>query len=281
MMSEHQRSLSFALFLVLGAVSAGAAPSNASGRPAERGRRAAVHQAQARPPVPAAALKQVVVNGARCFTERDVAAFLELRIDAPLPASPAQLAQDLQRRYAAQGYSFAQVAARFDEDNGQLTFDVDEGHIDAVEFAGVRTDLAHEFANDFALQPGDVFCRTEATRALSVLLQPTQGAVCPAETSAGLSTLPRPLTTPFEMIERDGKRVLIVHATLTVGTIAEGEINGVSQALFGGDSQSSGLGALGKFFFQRVLRLADYLDSTSSDSAFLRRSLTVYSPPVS
>jgi hypothetical protein len=211
MVSEHQRSLCFALLLVLGAVSAGAAPLNASVRPVERGRGAAVQQTQARPPVPAAALKQVVVNGARYFTERDVAAFLKLRIDAPLPASPAQLAQDLQRRYAAQGYSFAQVAARFDEGNGQLTFDVDEGHIDAVEFAGVRTDLAHEFANDFALQPGDVFCRTEATRALGVLLQPTQGAVCPAETSADLRPLPRPLTTPFEMIERDGKRVLVVH----------------------------------------------------------------------
>lgn len=68
---------------------------------------------------------------------------------------------------------------------------------------------------------------------------------------------------PVDRVE--DSKTYYVHATLTVGTIAEGEINGVSQALFGGDSQSSGLGALGKFFFQRVLRLADYLDSTSSE----------------
>jgi hypothetical protein len=55
------------------------------------------------------------------------------------------------------------------------------------------------------------------------------------------------------------------HATVTVGTIAENEINGVSEALFGADRQSSSLGSLGKFVFQKVLRLADYLDSISCD----------------
>lgn len=68
---------------------------------------------------------------------------------------------------------------------------------------------------------------------------------------------------PIDRVE-DG-RTYYVHATVTVGTIAESEINSVSEALFGEDRQSSGLGSLGKLVFQKVLRLADYLDSTSCD----------------
>jgi hypothetical protein len=68
---------------------------------------------------------------------------------------------------------------------------------------------------------------------------------------------------PVERV--DDTRTYYVHATVTVGTIAENEINGVSEALFGADRQSSSLGSLGKFVFQKVLRLADYLDSISCD----------------
>lgn len=63
----------------------------------------------------------------------------------------------------------------------------------------------------------------------------------------------------------DGKKYY-VHASITVGTIAEDEISGVSSAIFGGSPRSSGLGALGKFVVQRVLRLADYLDSNSCEA---------------
>jgi hypothetical protein len=69
---------------------------------------------------------------------------------------------------------------------------------------------------------------------------------------------------PADRIDDD--KTYYVHATLTIGTIAEGEINSVSAALFGGDRQTSGLGSLGKMLFQKVLRLADYLDSTSCDT---------------
>ena len=210
MVSQHHRSLSFALISLLGAIPVAVAPLNASVPAAACGRSAAVQQAQERSLVPAVVLRQVVVSGARYFTERDVAEFLHLRIDALLPASPEQLAHDLLGRYLAAGYSFAQVKARFDDATGRLVFEVDEGHIDGVEFAGVRADLANEFVHDFALQPGDVFCRTEATRALGVLLQPTQGAFCPGEVPAGPGASPRS-RTPFEMVERDGKRVLVIH----------------------------------------------------------------------
>ncbi len=55
-----------------------------------------------------------------------------------------------------------------------------------------------------------------------------------------------------------------VHATVTVGTIAEDELAGVSGAMFG-DRESGGLAALGKYVFQKMLNIADYLDSISCD----------------
>ncbi len=63
----------------------------------------------------------------------------------------------------------------------------------------------------------------------------------------------------------DAARSYYVHATIVVGTIAENEINGVSDAMFGDDRQSGGLGSIGKYLIQKVLRLADYLDSVSCE----------------
>jgi len=63
----------------------------------------------------------------------------------------------------------------------------------------------------------------------------------------------------------DDAKTYYVHATATIGTIAENEIAGMSGTLFGEGRQSSGLGALGKYVLQKVLRLADYLDSMSCE----------------
>ncbi len=161
---------------------------------------AAHGQQQQVAPVPAAPFRQLIVHGAGFFTDEDVAQFLKLRIDEPLPAAPPALASELQQRYADRGYLFARVEARFDEPTGRLELDVDEGRIDAVEFSGVPASIADAFVREFALQPGDVFRRTEASRALTVLLRTTQGAVRPA----GQQAL-------FEMLDREGKHVLVVH----------------------------------------------------------------------
>jgi len=171
-----------------------------------------VDRAAAQLPVPSAPLKQVAVNGARFFTESRIAEFLRLHLGAPLPEPAATLAEELRERYAGHGYSFARVEARFDQAAGRLTFDIDEGRIDAVEFVGVPGHLATAFTEDFALQPGDIFRDPEARRALRLLLRPTQGAVQPDESgAAGSGGSDRPIRMPFEMIDRDGKRILIVH----------------------------------------------------------------------
>jgi hypothetical protein len=69
---------------------------------------------------------------------------------------------------------------------------------------------------------------------------------------------------PATRVEND--KSYYVHATLAVGTLAEGEIRSVGAALFGEDQRASGLGSLGKLVLQKVLRLADYLDSISCDA---------------
>ncbi len=68
---------------------------------------------------------------------------------------------------------------------------------------------------------------------------------------------------PLERI--DPGKTYYVHANLVIGTLGEGEIGGVSNALFGGDREAGGLGSLGKLFFEKVLSLADYLDSSSCE----------------
>ena len=208
------RTVAVALAVAAGVVTTAAAQSDGSPSAAARLGRPFARPAQGGASIPTVPLKELVVNGAHYFTEGDIAAYLHLRVGAPLPASPAALADDLQHHYSDHGYSFALVAARFDQTSGRLSLDVDEGHIDAIEFAGVPDAMAHTFTREFSLQPGDVFRRAEAGRALSVLLQPTDGAVRPVESTWQRDTerLP-PWQRAFEMVDRGGKRVLIVHLT--------------------------------------------------------------------
>ncbi len=82
------------------------------------------------------------------------------------------------------------------------------------------------------------------------------------------ASLPRVIAVWADLVpvsRVDAARTYYVHATVTLGTIAESETSGVSDAVFGSDRQSSGLGALGKYVFRKVMGLADYLDSSSCE----------------
>lgn len=63
-----------------------------------------------------------------------------------------------------------------------------------------------------------------------------------------------------------------VHARFTVGTVEEREIEGASDAVFGGNDAGN-LAALGRFFFRKVLQVSDYLLSESCEAA--RRQFTL------
>jgi hypothetical protein len=57
-----------------------------------------------------------------------------------------------------------------------------------------------------------------------------------------------------------------VNIVATIGTIAEREIEGVGDAVFGRESEEAGLRTLGRFLFRKVLQLSDYLQSITAQT---------------
>jgi hypothetical protein len=57
-----------------------------------------------------------------------------------------------------------------------------------------------------------------------------------------------------------------VHVVATLGTLAERDVDDVGDAVFGRDSDASGLGALGRLVFKTALKVSDYLQSVSAES---------------
>src|SRR5262249_44882067 len=106
-----------------------------------------------------------------------------------------------------------------DDTSGVLAFKVDEGIIGRVEFMGVDDALKRRFADEFALQGGDVFNRRRARQALDVLLRPTRGAVRPGRILERGATFfdSRQIEQPaserrgtFDLVDRNGERILFV-----------------------------------------------------------------------
>jgi hypothetical protein len=57
-----------------------------------------------------------------------------------------------------------------------------------------------------------------------------------------------------------------VHVVATLGTIAEREVDEIGDAVFGGDAEAGGLGALGRLVFKTALKVSDYLQSVSAEA---------------
>lgn len=142
-----------------------------------------VHAARASPQDPVAApqpdqpvLSDVRIVGASIYTAEELQRRYDLAAGARLEESPERVGQRIQKRYARDGYSFAKVTATLDETK-ILTIEIDEGQIDEIEFRGVSDDVATRLREEFAVQPGDVFNRPQATRALDQALELGQGAI--------------------------------------------------------------------------------------------------------
>jgi outer membrane protein assembly factor BamA len=171
---------------------------------------------QDQPSGPKPVLREVELQGATVFTRDEVVRRLKLEIGQPLPVPDMDLIKELLSLYRDEGYTFAQASTRFDDSTGLLQITVNEGRIDAIEFEGVSAEIAQRMAEGFTVRPGEIFNRRTVRRALNRLLEPTGGAIM-------LSTRPesgvrftnsRDLgrrRESFELIDRDGRRVLVVH----------------------------------------------------------------------
>lgn len=57
-----------------------------------------------------------------------------------------------------------------------------------------------------------------------------------------------------------------VHVMATLGTLAEQDAEQVGDAVFGRDSETNSLGSLGRRLFRTVIKVSDYLQSTSAET---------------
>jgi outer membrane protein insertion porin family len=150
-------------------------------------------------------LRSVNVVGAQELDQESILSAGHLRLNEPLPAPADEIADKVEHHYRDEGFTFAKVTAQFDEPNGVLTLTIDEGRIDDVEFTGVSGERARSLAADFAMRAGDVFNRSRARDALQALLRPTRGAISPTRKA-------------FDLIQRNGQRILVVEVTERAGT---------------------------------------------------------------
>ena len=157
------------------------------------------------PQTQTALLKTVSIDGAQELGRDSILEAGRLRIGEPLPELPDDIADRIQRHYRHEGFTFAEVKAAFDDSSGMLTLTIDEGRIDDVEFTGVSGERARSLAADFAMRAGDVFNRSRARDALQALLRPTRGAISPTRKA-------------FDLIQRNGQRILVVEVTERAGT---------------------------------------------------------------
>src|SRR5206468_12899135 len=100
---------------------------------------------------------------------------LRLREGSPIPKGAADLAIELQNRYARDGYTEARVEGTFDA--GRLTLRVEEGRIDDIEFRGVDERQASAMGDSLGVKPGDVYNKRTVGQAVSRLLARTHGAI--------------------------------------------------------------------------------------------------------
>jgi hypothetical protein len=82
--------------------------------------------------------------------------------------------------------------------------------------------------------------------------------------------VPNPLSLPIELGDRSrispsGRYYVRVMAT--AGTLAEREADDVGDVVFGRETESTGLGSLGRMVFRTLVKVSDYLQSVSAETS--------------
>jgi hypothetical protein len=138
------------------------------------------------------------IQGATIYTVDELQRRYGLAPGVQLKETPDAIADSIRRRYSNDGYTFAEVKASLDEAK-VLTIDIDEGQIDEIEFHGVGADVSNRLREEFAVRPGDVFNRPQASRALDDALEVSQGAIYRKHSD-----------DTFKLVRDNGRRILEV-----------------------------------------------------------------------
>jgi hypothetical protein len=156
-------------------------------------------------------VRSIHVTGAKELSEDTIRHAIPVETGQPLTDSLERIGEAVTKRYEDDGYTFAHAEATFDAATGALSITIDEGVIDGVEFQGVDDPgVAQRLADEFALRGGDVFNRKKAMQALEALLRQTRGAIRPGRVYFRDSRDLRNRRGTFDLVDRNGQRVLLV-----------------------------------------------------------------------
>ena len=90
-----------------------------------------------------------------------------------------------------------------------------------------------------------------------------------AGSTTSYPAVPNPLPLHLDLGNRDrvsASEKYYVHAIITLGTLAEREVDAAGDAVFGKASETNGLGSLGRLVFRTVLQVSDYMQSVTSET---------------
>jgi len=90
-----------------------------------------------------------------------------------------------------------------------------------------------------------------------------------AGSTTSYPAVPNPLPLQLDLGHRDrvsASQKYYVHAIITLGTLAEREVDAAGDAVFGKASETNGLGSLGRLVFRTVLQVSDYMQSVTAET---------------
>jgi len=157
------------------------------------------------PSPPSPTFQQLELTGDFPLTAEQIQERFGLIAGQPLPMPAEDLAAELERLHKREGYSFARVTATFDPATGRLALHGDQGRLDAVEVAGVDEKFAGEIAQRVKYVTGAAFNRPVVHRTIQDMLARAEGAITFTD-------------DPYDLVDRGGKRVLIVNLRTRQGT---------------------------------------------------------------
>ena len=116
------------------------------------------------------------------------------------------------------------------------------------------------------------------TRVFRLARAASGGDVSISDTSgsaASYPAVPNPLPVVVDLGKRDrvtASQKYYVHVVVTLGTLAEREVDVAGDAVFGRETEANGLGSFGRMVFRTALKISDYMQSVTAEARSRRMS---------